>query len=445
VLSQEGARNGPSLMPGGTREAYALMEPVITKIAAQVDGHACVTYIGELGSGNYVKMVHNGIEYGDMQLIAEAYEVLRKVWCFPPRVAVTALRPYLSILCDRRWECPAALCVCVCAIHSTCRDCAQIGRFNNDELHAIFAEWNRGDLESFLIEITAKIFTKKDDLTDDGFLVDKILDKTGMKGVSLCLRWLLLLLLLLLLLAGAVMVMVVVSRSAMLVVVVVLLCATPLLVVLSVCRRCRSAARRHGQVDDPGGCGALHRGADDVSRAGRALPLCAQGRPRGREPHPDGPDDDARRGPLAARRRRPPGAVRRQDLQLRAGTRCILHTGVASRCFCRSCVCVCLRICLRICRRRCVRRDMFVVDGRVAVVAGHEPHPRGCEPVGMERQPRRVRAHLEGRLHHPCQVPRPVCAAPSCLRRAAAVTALSGVGLMLFWLPCVQHHQGVRA
>jgi hypothetical protein len=122
VLSQEGARNGPSLMPGGTREAYALMEPVITKIAAQVDGHACVTYIGELGSGNYVKMVHNGIEYGDMQLIAEAYEVLRKVWCFPPRVAVTALRPYLSILCDRRWECPAALCVCVCVcVRSTQR------------------------------------------------------------------------------------------------------------------------------------------------------------------------------------------------------------------------------------------------------------------------------------------------------------------------------------
>jgi hypothetical protein len=107
-------------MPGGTREAYALMEPVITKIAAQVDGHACVTYIGELGSGNYVKMVHNGIEYGDMQLIAEAYEVLRKVWCFPPRVAVTALRPYLSILCDRRWECPAALCVCVCVCVCVC-------------------------------------------------------------------------------------------------------------------------------------------------------------------------------------------------------------------------------------------------------------------------------------------------------------------------------------
>jgi hypothetical protein len=79
---QEGARNGPSLMPGGPREAYTLMEPIITKIAAQVDDGPCVTYIGELGSGNYVKMVHNGIEYGDMQLIAEAYDVLRTVWHF---------------------------------------------------------------------------------------------------------------------------------------------------------------------------------------------------------------------------------------------------------------------------------------------------------------------------------------------------------------------------
>ena len=76
---QEGARNGPSLMPGGPREAYHLLEPILVKIAAQVDGMPCVTYIGELGSGNYVKMVHNGIEYGDMQLIAEAYDILHTV------------------------------------------------------------------------------------------------------------------------------------------------------------------------------------------------------------------------------------------------------------------------------------------------------------------------------------------------------------------------------
>ena len=76
---EEGARNGPSLMPGSTREAYTMMEPILTKIAAQVDGSPCVTYVGELGAGNYVKMGHNGIEYGDMQLIAEAYDILKTV------------------------------------------------------------------------------------------------------------------------------------------------------------------------------------------------------------------------------------------------------------------------------------------------------------------------------------------------------------------------------
>jgi 6-phosphogluconate dehydrogenase len=98
-----------------------------------------VTYIGELGSGNYVKMVHNGIEYGDMQLIAEAYEVLRT-----------------------------------------------IGGLSNEELAAVFAGWNAGELDSFLIEITARIFTVKDTEGGEGFLVDKILDKTGMKGTG---RW----------------------------------------------------------------------------------------------------------------------------------------------------------------------------------------------------------------------------------------------------------------
>jgi 6-phosphogluconate dehydrogenase len=135
---EEGARNGPSLMPGGPREAYELMLPVLSKIAAQVDDGPCVAYLGPSGSGNYVKMVHNGIEYGDMQLIAEAYELLRVV-----------------------------------------------GGLSNEELADVFGAWNAGELESFLIEITEKILRKKDD-AGDGYLVDKILDKTGMKGTG---RW----------------------------------------------------------------------------------------------------------------------------------------------------------------------------------------------------------------------------------------------------------------
>lgn len=131
-----GARKGPSLMPGGPREAYDLMEPIITKIAAQVDDGPCVTYIGPGGAGNYVKMIHNGIEYGDMQLIAEAYDILKTV-----------------------------------------------GGFNNQELKAIFEEWNRGEMSSFLIEITAHIFGVKDP-EGQGELLDKILDKTGMKGTG---------------------------------------------------------------------------------------------------------------------------------------------------------------------------------------------------------------------------------------------------------------------
>uniref|UniRef100_A0A7S2XZ87 6-phosphogluconate dehydrogenase, decarboxylating n=1 Tax=Fibrocapsa japonica TaxID=94617 RepID=A0A7S2XZ87_9STRA len=135
---EEGARNGPSLMPGGPREAYDLLQPIITKCAAQVDDGACVAYLGEVGSGNYVKMVHNGIEYGDMQLIAECYDVLRIA-----------------------------------------------GGLTNDELSQTFTEWNQGELQSFLIEITSIIFAKQDDM-GQGHLVDKILDKTGMKGTG---RW----------------------------------------------------------------------------------------------------------------------------------------------------------------------------------------------------------------------------------------------------------------
>lgn len=133
---EEGARFGPSLMPGGSYQAYSNVEDILKKVAAQVEDGPCVTYIGEGGSGNFVKMVHNGIEYGDMQLISEAYDVLKIA-----------------------------------------------GGLSNEELAEIFHEWNKGELESFLIEITADIFKVKDEY-GDGFLVDKILDKTGMKGTG---------------------------------------------------------------------------------------------------------------------------------------------------------------------------------------------------------------------------------------------------------------------
>lgn len=134
---EEGARHGPSLMPGGSFEAYKNIEDILLKVAAQVpDSGPCVTYIGTGGSGNFVKMVHNGIEYGDMQLIAEAYDVLKSV-----------------------------------------------GKLSNEELQYAFTEWNKGELLSFLIEITADIFGIKDD-KGDGYLVDKVLDKTGMKGTG---------------------------------------------------------------------------------------------------------------------------------------------------------------------------------------------------------------------------------------------------------------------
>jgi len=136
---EEGARNGPSLMPGGPKEAYDLIAPIITKCAAQVGDEACTGYCGPIGSGNYVKMVHNGIEYGDMQLISEVYDILKNV----------------------------------CGM-------------SNDEMGDLFEEWNKGDLASYLIEITAKVLKKKDDQGKDGHVVDYILDKTGMKGTG---RW----------------------------------------------------------------------------------------------------------------------------------------------------------------------------------------------------------------------------------------------------------------
>ena len=135
---EEGALNGPSLMPGGTKEAYEAIEPIVTKIAAQVDDGPCVTYIGPKGAGHYVKMVHNGIEYGDMQLIAEAYDLLKN-----------------------------------------------IAGLSNAELHEVFSEWNTTDeLDSFLIDITANIFTKADDLNGGGELIDYIVDAAGQKGTG---------------------------------------------------------------------------------------------------------------------------------------------------------------------------------------------------------------------------------------------------------------------
>ncbi|MGB3493155.1 MAG: NADP-dependent phosphogluconate dehydrogenase [Elainellaceae cyanobacterium] len=136
---EEGALNGPSLMPGGTKEAYESIEPIVTKIAAQVDDGPCVTYIGPGGSGHYVKMVHNGIEYGDMQLIAEAYDLLKNA-----------------------------------------------GGLDHNQLHQVFSDWNKTpELDSFLIEITADIFSKID--PDTGLpMVDVIVDAAGQKGTG---RW----------------------------------------------------------------------------------------------------------------------------------------------------------------------------------------------------------------------------------------------------------------
>eukprot|EP00816_Leptocylindrus_hargravesii_P013049 CAMPEP_0196806052 /NCGR_PEP_ID=MMETSP1362-20130617/5912_1 /TAXON_ID=163516 /ORGANISM="Leptocylindrus danicus, Strain CCMP1856" /LENGTH=487 /DNA_ID=CAMNT_0042179337 /DNA_START=88 /DNA_END=1551 /DNA_ORIENTATION=- len=136
---EEGARNGPSLMLGGPKEAYDLMEPIVTKCAAQVEGQPCSGYLGPLGAGNYVKMVHNGIEYGDMQLIGEVYDVLK-----------------------------------------------QVCKMSNPDMAALFEKWNTTELDSYLIEITAKILAKEDEITGEGYVVDYVLDKTGMKGTG---RW----------------------------------------------------------------------------------------------------------------------------------------------------------------------------------------------------------------------------------------------------------------
>src|SRR5437773_10903392 len=134
---EEGALKGPSLMPGGSRESWEIIAPIFRKIAAQVDGEPCCRYMGPNGAGHYVKMVHNGIEYGDIQLICEAYAILKDIL-----------------------------------------------EMQAPELANVFAEWNKGELDSYLIEITSQIFKKIDPDTERP-LVDMILDKAGQKGTGI--------------------------------------------------------------------------------------------------------------------------------------------------------------------------------------------------------------------------------------------------------------------
>lgn len=132
----EGARRGPSLMPGGDRSAYREVKPIFEAVAAKFEGSPCVAYLGPKSAGNYVKMVHNGIEYGLMQLTAEAYDLLRRA-----------------------------------------------GGLGNSEIREVFADWNRGRLQSFLVEISSEIMGRKDD-QDTGDLIDKVLDKGKQKGTG---------------------------------------------------------------------------------------------------------------------------------------------------------------------------------------------------------------------------------------------------------------------
>jgi 6-phosphogluconate dehydrogenase len=136
---EEGALKGPSMMPGGSREAWPLVKPIFQAIAAKVGPHSdipCCEWVGERGAGHYVKMVHNGIEYGDMQLICEAYLLLKEA-----------------------------------------------AGLSNDQMYDVFDQWNRGSLESYLIEISRDIFSVRDPLAD-GDLVDQILDEAGAKGTG---------------------------------------------------------------------------------------------------------------------------------------------------------------------------------------------------------------------------------------------------------------------
>ena len=133
---EEGARKGPSIMPGGDPEAYKHVKPMLEAVSAKVNGVPCVAHLGKGAAGHYVKMVHNGIEYAIMQLISECYDLLHR----------------------------------------------GLG-LSNEELHKVFDNWNKGELQSFLVEITAEIFLQKDDKTAN-HLVDMILDKAGAKGTG---------------------------------------------------------------------------------------------------------------------------------------------------------------------------------------------------------------------------------------------------------------------
>ncbi|MGZ4049613.1 MAG: NADP-dependent phosphogluconate dehydrogenase, partial [Bacteroidia bacterium] len=134
---EEGARKGPSIMPGGDVEAYKEVEPILKAVAAKVNEVPCVGYLGRDAAGHYVKMVHNGIEYSIMQLISECYDLMHNG---------------LSL--------------------------------SNNELHEVFNNWDKGELKSFLLEITAAIFEKKDEKIENKYLVDMILDKAGAKGTG---------------------------------------------------------------------------------------------------------------------------------------------------------------------------------------------------------------------------------------------------------------------
>jgi 6-phosphogluconate dehydrogenase len=136
-----GARHGPSMMPGGPREAYERVRPILEAAAAKVNGEPCVTTLGPTSAGHYVKMVHNGIEYGLMQLIAETYDLMKRGL-----------------------------------------------RLSNDEMHAIYDKWNQEELKSYLMEITANIFTQKDERTDKR-LIDMILDQAKQKGTGKWTSW----------------------------------------------------------------------------------------------------------------------------------------------------------------------------------------------------------------------------------------------------------------
>ncbi len=134
---EEGALNGPSIMPGGSDAAWPHVKEIFQGICARADGAPCCEWVGDDGAGHFVKMVHNGIEYGDMQLIAESYHMMKRV------------------------------------LH-----------MNNDEIAATFQEWNKGDLDSYLIEITGQIFAKRDPLDESRYLIDQILDAAGQKGTG---------------------------------------------------------------------------------------------------------------------------------------------------------------------------------------------------------------------------------------------------------------------